>query len=52
MRMLCPCPCRRSTEDLGEWEACGWGCRESGMLKLLWTRLGFVPENDAIAVTD
>lgn len=54
MRMLCLCPYHRSTEDLefGEWEDCGQGCRESRMLKLPWTRLGFAPGNDAKAVTD
>lgn len=31
MRMLCPCQCRHSTEDLelGEWHDCGRGCGES-----------------------
>lgn len=54
MRMLCLCLCRRSTEDLefGEWEDCGWGCSESRVLKVTWTRSGFVPGNDAKAETD
>lgn len=28
------------------------GCSESRVLKLMWTRLGFVPGNDAKAETD
>lgn len=54
MRMLCPCQCRHSTEDLelGEWHDCGRGCGESGLLTRPWTRSGFVPGRDAKAVTD
>lgn len=57
MRMLCPCLCRRrSIEDLelvsGKTVAGDAGCSESRVLKLMWTRLGFVPGNDAKAETD
>lgn len=54
MRMLCPCQRHHSTEDLelGEWDDCGRGCRDSGLLTRPWTRSGFVPGHDAKAVTD
>lgn len=54
MRMSGPCLCHHSTEDLelGEWEKCGWGCGDKGILKLLWTRPGFVLGNEDKAATD
>lgn len=38
MRMLCPCPCRRSTEDLGEFPGSLW--------------MGMQGERDAEAAVD